>query len=214
MTTIAERPAGMDASRGDGETGGRMQNPRVGRDMLPRMIAAGSRVTIVAFGLVAGLVGCGPPRPPAAPTTPAPECMQLPDAVKTAMPAAPADYTAALGNVVFLRCTADQWPEAPRRCIGSAHSSADLQACQAKLTPAQRAGLAHDSDAAIHALQPPEPEPSSDLEPPDQHVPKDELSTGAGAPPPPTAPAAQPSADAPKAKKAPSREADPCAGGK
>jgi hypothetical protein len=140
--------------------------------------------------------------------------MQLPDAVKAALPGAPADYTAALGNVVFLRCTADQWPEGPRRCIGSAHSAADLQACQAQLTPTQRDGLAHDSDSAIRALQP--QAETNDLEPPDQHVPKDELpgATGGAPPPPPAAPAAV-APPAPKNKGSqPAREADPCAGGK
>jgi hypothetical protein len=200
-----------------GETGERVQSPLGGRDMLQRMIAAGSRIALVAYGLAAGLVACASAQHPAAPTTPAPECMQLPDAVKAALPGAPADYTAALGNVVFLRCTADQWPDAPRRCIGSAHSSADLQACQARLTPAQREGLTHDSDEALQALQPQPTEPE-DLEPPDQHVPKDEL-PGAGAPPPPPPPAtpaaSQPPSPMPRSNKPqPVREADPCAGGK
>lgn len=182
--------------------------------MLRRMTAAGSRIALVSCGLAAALLACASAQHPAAPATPAPECMKLPDAVKAALPGAPADYTAALGNVVFLRCTADQWPDGPRRCIGSAHSSADLQACQAQLTPAQRDGLAHDSDEVIQALQPQATSPE-DLEPPDQHVPKGELPGAGGPPPPPPPTASQPPSPMPKSNKPqPSREADPCAGGK
>jgi hypothetical protein len=178
----------------------------------------------VRLALVLALAACQPPPPPVAPAQPATSCAQLTDAVRSALSGTPADFAATLADVATRRCEMDRWSEAMRQCIVASRSDDDLHACKTqRLSPPQQQALEHDSVAALEALRARSAQDfreQEDLEAPEQYkrgdadgaimpaggAPRPAHAVAPAAPPPPPPPAPMP--------RSPSREADPCAGGR